>query len=55
MFLIGNNVLNRVDNKNVFRLIEKYNKKNIVLNNRYNNNSKNYLSFFFFFFFFINL
>ncbi|HNC90158.1 MAG TPA: molybdopterin-dependent oxidoreductase [Anaerolineales bacterium] len=55
MFLIGNNVLNRVDNKNVFRLIEKYNKKNIVLNNRYNNNSKNYLSFFFINFFINNL
>ena len=55
MFLIGNNVLNRVDNKNVFRLIEKYNKKNIVLNNRYNNNSKNYLSFFFINFFLINV
>lgn len=47
MFLLGNNILNRIDNKSIFKLIEKYNHKNILLNNGYNNNNKNYLSFFF--------
>ena len=55
MFLIGNNILNRVDNKNIIRIIEKYNKINILLNNNYSNNYSNYLSFFFFNFFSNNL
>jgi NADH-quinone oxidoreductase subunit G len=48
MFLIGNNILNRVDNKNIFRIIEKYNNKNILLYKNYSKNYSNYLSFFFF-------
>ena len=48
MFLIGNNILNRVDNKNIFRIIEKYNNINILLYKNYSKNYSNYLSFFFF-------
>lgn len=48
MFLIGNNILNRVDNKNIFRIIEKYNNNNILLYKNYSKNYSNYLSFFFF-------
>lgn len=47
MFLIGNNILNRVDNKNIFRIIEKYNNINILLYKNYSKNYSNYLSFFF--------
>ena len=48
MFLIGNNILNRVDNKNIFRIIEKYNNINVLLYKNYSKNYSNYLSFFFF-------
>lgn len=48
MFLIGNNILNRIDNKNIFRIIEKYNSVNLLVNNLCNKDNKNYLSFFFF-------
>ena len=48
MFLIGNNILNRIDNKNIFKIISKYNKINMIINNDIYFITKNYLSFFFF-------
>ncbi len=48
MFLIGNNILNRVDNKNILRIVDKYSKINMIINNNFNNSIKNYLSSFFF-------
>ena len=46
LFLLGNNIINRVDCKDLFNIIGKYNNM-LVKNSKYNNLSKKYISNFF--------
>jgi NADH-quinone oxidoreductase subunit G len=47
MYLLGNSLINRIDNKAILQVITRYNNNNIIISSNYNNIAKRYLSLFY--------